>query len=137
MKKRYSLLKRFLIWRIRHISDKQLILILSVIIGVLGGLSAVVIRNSVHFIKELLTSGFAQNYENYLYFAYPAIGILIALLYIHFIVRQHVGHGIPSVLYAISKSNGIIKRHNIFSSIVTSTFTVGFGGSRWDLRARR
>ncbi len=122
-------MKRFLIWRLRHISDRQLILILSVIIGVLGGLSAVLIKNSVHFIKDLLTSGFAMNYQNYLYFVYPAIGILIAVLYIHFIVRQHVGHGIPSVLFAISRSNGIIKRHNIFSSIITSTFTVGFGGS--------
>ncbi|MCF8229365.1 MAG: chloride channel protein [Bacteroidales bacterium] len=129
MRKKYPLLKRFLIWRLRHIKDRQFILILSVIIGVLGGLSAVVIKNAVHFIKELLTSGFAEEYQNYLYFVYPAVGVLIAVIYIHFIVRKHVGHGIPSVLFAISKSNGIIKRHNILSSIVTSTFTVGFGGS--------
>lgn len=129
MKKRKSLLKRFLIWRLRHVSDRNFIMILSAVIGILGGLSAVIIKNSVHLIQELLTSGFAKNYENYLYFAYPAIGILIALIYIKFILRQHVGHGIPSVLFAISKTNGIIKRHNIFSSIITSTFTVGFGGS--------
>lgn len=127
--KKNLLLKRFLIWRIRNIRDRQFILILSAIIGVLGGLSAVIIKNSVHLIKNLLTSSFTDDYHNYLYFAYPAIGILIAVLYIKFIVRQHVGHGIPSVLFAISKSNGIIKRHNIFSSIITSTFTVGFGGS--------
>lgn len=127
--KKNSLLKRFLIWRIRHISDKQFILILSFIIGILGGLSAVVIKNSVRLIKEMLTNVLTLEYHNYLYFAYPAIGILIALIYIKFIIKQHVGHGIPGVLFAISKTNGIIKRHNIFSSIITSTFTVGFGGS--------
>ncbi|MCK4360118.1 MAG: chloride channel protein, partial [Bacteroidales bacterium] len=127
MKKKYSPLKRFLIWRIRHINNKQFIMILSVVIGILGGLGAVIIKNGVHLIKDLLTSSFALDYQNYLYFAYPTIGVLIAVLYIRYLVRQHVGHGIPSVLYAISKNNGIIKPHNIFSSIITSVFTVGFG----------
>jgi len=127
--KKQSLLGRFLLWRVKNISIKNFIMILSVIIGVLAGLGAVIIKNSVHLIKELLTSSFAANYHNYLYFAYPAIGILIAVIYVKFIVRQHVGHGIPSVLFAISKTHGIIKRHNIISSIITSTFTVGFGGS--------
>lgn len=104
-------------------------MILSVFIGIFGGLGAVIIKNSVHLIKELLTSGFALEYQNYLYFVYPTIGVFIAVIYIKFIVRQHVGHGIPSVLFAISKTNGIIKRHNIISSIITSAFTVGFGGS--------
>ncbi len=104
-------------------------MILSVVIGILAGLGAVIIKNGVHLIKDLLTSSFALDYQNYLYFAYPTVGVLIAVLYIRYIVRQHVGHGIPSVLYAISKNNGIIKAHNIFSSIITSVFTVGFGGS--------
>ncbi|MFA8449063.1 MAG: chloride channel protein [Bacteroidales bacterium] len=129
MKKRQSLLGKFLIWRVKHLSDKQFLMILGIIIGFLGGVAAVIIKKSVHFIKELLTNDFAIDYHNYLYFALPMIGILIAVIYTKFIVRQHVGHGIPSVLYAIGKNNGIIKRHNIFSSIITSTFTVGFGGS--------
>jgi len=124
-----TLLKRFLIWRIRHVSDRQFMMVLAAVIGFLGGITAVIIKNSVHFIKEILTQGFALEYHNYLYFAYPAIGIFLALVYIKFILKQHVGHGIPSVLYAISKTNGVIKRHNIISSIITSTFTVGFGGS--------
>ena len=128
MKKR-SLLGRFLIWRVRHIPDKQFIMLLSAIIGFLGGLSAVVIKNSVHFIQSLLTSDFAQSYANFLYFLYPAAGIFLAVIFIKYILKQQVGHGIPSVLYAISKNNGLIKRHNIFSSIVTSMLTVGFGGS--------
>ncbi|MFC2107033.1 chloride channel protein [Bacteroidota bacterium] len=126
--KKTNLLERFLIWRIRHINDKQFIMILSAVIGILGGLAAVIIKNGVKLIQNLLTADFITEYK-FLYFLYPALGILIAVLFIKYVVRQHVGHGIPSVLYAISKSRGIIKRHNIFSSIITSVFTVGFGGS--------
>ncbi len=104
-------------------------LFMSGLIGILAGLAAVIIKNSVHFIQTFLTSNFATEYENYRYIVFPAIGIFIALIFIKLIIRQHVGHGVPSVLFAISKNNGIIKRHNIFSSIFTSTFTVGFGGS--------
>jgi len=104
-------------------------LFMSGLIGILAGLAAVIIKNSVHFIQTFLTSNFATEYENYRYIVFPAIGIFIALLFIKLIIRQHVGHGVPSVLFAISKNNGIIKQHNIFSSIFTSTFTVGFGGS--------
>jgi len=121
--------RRFLIWRIKNMSQRNLIMILSVIIGVLAGLGAVVIKNGVHLIKALLTTNIVADYQNYLFFFLPAIGILIAVLYIRFVVRQHVGHGIPSVLFAISRTHGVIKRHNIISSIITSIFTVGFGGS--------
>ncbi len=126
---RQTLLGKFIIWRVKHIGDRQFIIFLSIIIGLAGGLSAVIIKNSVHFIQLLLTQGFIKEYQNYLYFTYPAIGIFIAVIFIKYINRQHVGHGIPSVLYAISKNNGIIKRHNMFSSIITSALTVGFGGS--------
>lgn len=124
-----TLLDRFLNWRLHHISDQQFMLILSVITGLTVGIAAVVIKNSVHFISHILTSGFVVDYENYLYFAYPTIGILGAILFAKYVIRQHVGHGIPSVLHAKSKTNGIIKPHNIYSSIVTSALTVGFGGS--------
>ncbi len=104
-------------------------IMLSVIIGLAVGFSAVVIKNSVYFIESLLTSGFAINYQNYLYFIYPAVGLLAVAIFIRYILKHRVGHGIPSVLYAISKNNGQIKRHNTFSSIVASAVTVGFGGS--------
>lgn len=110
-------------------SQKNFIMILSVIIGVLAGLGAVVIKKGVHLVRFLLTSNISENYHNYLFFVLPAIGILIVVLYTRFVIRRHVGHGIPSVLFAISRTHGIIKRHNIFSSIITSVFTVGFGGS--------
>jgi len=127
--KKQSLLGRFLIWRVRHISDRNFLLILSVVVGLAVGFAAVVIKNSVYFIESLLTSGFTINYQNYLYFIYPAVGLLAVAIFVRYILKQNVGHGIPSVLYAISKTNGQIKRHNTFSSIVTSALTVGFGGS--------
>lgn len=127
--RRTSVLRRFLIWRIRNISQKNFIMILSVIIGILAGLGAVVIKKGVYLVRSLLTSNISENYHNYLFFVLPAIGILIVVLYTRFVIRRHVGHGIPSVLFAISRTHGMIKRHNIFSSIITSIFTVGFGGS--------
>ncbi|MCD4679574.1 MAG: chloride channel protein [Bacteroidales bacterium] len=127
--KKQSLLGRFLLWRVRHISDRNFLLMLSVVVGLAVGFAAVVIKNSVFFIQSLLTSGFTINYQNYLYFIYPAVGLFAVVIFIRFIIKQSVGHGIPSVLYAISKNNGQIKRHNIFTSIITSALTVGFGGS--------
>jgi CIC family chloride channel protein len=123
------ILDRFLLWRVKHISDKYFMMILAIVIGFLGGVGAVIIKNGVRLIRELLTGEIVGDLERFLYFVYPALGILIAVLTIKFIVKQHVGHGIPSVLYAISKTHGYIKRHNIISSIFTSVFTVGFGGS--------
>ncbi|MDA3952697.1 MAG: chloride channel protein, partial [Bacteroidales bacterium] len=124
-----SLIKRFLIWRVKKIDDKKFMMFLSVLVGVVVGFAAVIIKNSVHFIQSLLTNDFAQQYHNYMYFAYPAIGILLVYIFAKHILKRTVGHGIPTTLYAISKNNGRIKPHNMFSSIVTSALTVGFGGS--------
>lgn len=116
-------------WRTKHINDKQFILILSVIIGISVGFAAVIIKNLVHLIQSLLTSGFDREANNYFYFLFPTVGILLTILFVKFILKQRVGHGIPGVLYAISKTNGKVKSHNLFSSIIASAFTVGFGGS--------
>ncbi len=118
-----------MVWRGANVSDRQYINFLSMIIGVAVGFAAVIIKNSVHLIQDLLTSEFAVDLHNYMYFAYPAIGIFLAFLFARYIIRRQVGHGIPTVLYAISKDNGYIARHNMFSSVVTSALTVGFGGS--------
>lgn len=124
-----SLIRRFLIWRVKKIDDRKFMIFLSILIGILVGFAAVIIKNSVHIIQKLLTDNFGNHDHNYMYFAYPAIGILFVIIFTKFIIRRPVGHGIPTTLYAISKNNGMIKRHNMFSSIVTSAFTVGFGGS--------
>ena len=126
---KYKVLKRFLTWRIRHIKDKQFILLTSALVGFLASIAVVIIKNSAHYISSFLTSNFANEYENYGYLAFPMIGILIVVLFLRNFIRQDIGHGVASVLHAISKNNGIIKRHNMFSSIIAGTLTVGFGGS--------
>ena len=124
-----SLIKRFLIWRVKNIDDRKFMIFLSILVGIVVGFAAVIIKNSVHLIQNLLTNDFALQYHNYMYFAYPAIGIFLVYIFTKFIIKRSVGHGIPTMLYAISKNNGKIRQHNMFSSIVTSALTVGFGGS--------
>jgi CIC family chloride channel protein len=123
------LVRRVGILRLKKTAGNQFIYIVSIIIGVFVGLAAVVIKKGVHYLQALLSLADGFGYQNYLHFVYPLIGIGIAVLFINYVVKRHVGHGIPSVLYAISKQNGIIPKHNIFSSIVSSILTVGFGGS--------
>jgi CIC family chloride channel protein len=119
----------FYLWRIKHIQHKHFVLFLSVIVGLLSGLTAVIIKNSVHFIQQLISTGFSQNIHNYLYFVFPLVGLFLTVLLIKYGIRRPVGHGIPGVLYAISKKNSIIKSFGIYASIITSALTVGFGGS--------
>ena len=116
-------------WRTKHINDKQFVLLLSIVVGFSAGFGAVIIKNLVHLIQSLLTSGFDREDFNYFYFLFPTVGILLTVLFVKFVLRQPVGHGIPGVLYAISRTNGKVKPHNLFSSIITSALTVGFGGS--------
>ncbi len=129
MNKRTNLITRFLIWRRQHISDNRFVNILSVIVGALAGLGAVLIKSSVHVIQKLLTKGFLPHDYNLNYVLYPVIGIFLVLVFKKFILSRPVGHGIPNVLYAIGKNNGIIKPYQMWASIVTSAITVGFGGS--------
>ncbi len=113
----------------RKMPTKQLMIVLSIIVGFVAGIIAVVMKNIVYFIRHLLTGGFEIDYSNYLYVVYPAIGLIITLLFIKFILKKPVRDGIPNVLYSISRNHGIIIPHNTYSSIITSTLTVGFGGS--------
>jgi len=105
------------------------VLILSGVIGLLAGIGAVIIKTLVHFIQELLSTGFKLEHYNIFYLLLPVLGILATVIFTRYLLRQDVGHGIPGVLFAISRSNGYIKKHNMFSSIISSALTVGFGGS--------
>ncbi len=122
-------LESFIQWRIKHIPDRQYMLILAVVVGFLAGIAAIIIKKSTLLITRLLTSGLTGQYENYLFILFPAIGILLAVLFMRYIIREKPGHGIPGLLFSISRKNGIIKAHNTFSAIITSSLTVGFGGS--------
>lgn len=124
-----NLIGKFLIWRVKHIKQRQFILFLSFIIGILSGLAAVVLKNTIHYTRILLTQGFDAQSENILYFAYPLIGLFLTVIFVKYVVKDNIGHGVSRILYAISKKNSIIKPHNNFSSIIASTFTIAFGGS--------
>lgn len=127
--KKKSLLGRFLVWRLKHVNDRQFISFLAILVGITSGLAAVIIKNAVHLISSFLQRNSSVEYQNFLYVVYPTIGISIAVLFIKYVIKRPVRHGIPNVLYGISKANGLISRHNMFSSVVTSALTVGFGGS--------
>ncbi len=121
--------KEKLITNLHKLPKNQIMITLSIIIGFVVGVIAVLMKNIVFYIRELLTGDFSVRYSNYQYVIYPAIGILATVLFVKFILRKPVRDGIPNVLYAISKERGILKKHNTFSSIITSALTVGFGGS--------
>jgi len=128
MRKRKKIVYRLL--RLTHkLPSRQLMVILSIIIGFIVGIIAVIIKNVVHLIQNLLTGGFSEDYSNYMYVILPSIGIIATIIFVKYFLRQPVRDGIPNVLHAISREHGILKRHNMFSSMVSSALTVGFGGS--------
>jgi CIC family chloride channel protein len=128
-KKRYNLLVRFLRWRIRNISNRNFVLLVAILIGLLSGLAAVVMKNSVYLIRTFLTHGFSADMHNYWFFVYPAVGIAMVVLLVHYVLKVRIGLGIPVILHAISGTKGAVKPHHMFSSALTSTLTAGFGGS--------
>lgn len=103
-------------------------LLLSVPTGFLGGLAAIIIKRLAHGIRDLVLSIHFE-YSDFLYFIYPAIGILLTLIFCKFILRKEIGHGIPGILYAIKKKKGEVSPHSMWSTIIASALTVGFGGS--------
>jgi CIC family chloride channel protein len=125
-----SLLKRFLIWRIKNISHKQFLLIMSLIVGIGSGLIAVLIKNTAHNLGDLLrTTSKDSSLFNYSLFILPILGIFFTVIWNKYLVRKPESKGFPTILYAIAKRSGIMKRHHMFSSIVSSIITAGFGGS--------
>lgn len=120
---------RFTEWREKHISHRQFVLMLSLLVGVISALAAYLLHHLIHFIQHLLTGGFDPHTFNWLYLVYPAIGVFITGLFIRKIVRDDISHGVTKVLYAISCRKGRIRSHNTWSSMIASGITIGFGGS--------
>ena len=120
---------RFHRWRLRNMSERGFITALSFLVGILSGLAAVVIKNTVRFTQRMVNTLLESEVHNYIYFALPIIGIFITVIIVKYFVKHEVRHGIPTVLYGISKQKGRIKNHNLYSSVIASTLTVGFGGS--------
>ena len=124
-----TLLTKFLIWRAKHISHRQFVFILSILVGFTSGVGAVLLKNLTHFIQALLEGNFVKEYHHAFYFIFPIIGFAITYLIIKYLIGNKINHGIPSTLYAISKRKGIMKRFQMFGSMITAPITVGFGGS--------
>ncbi|NRD24371.1 chloride channel protein [Winogradskyella litoriviva] len=124
-----KLLKKFLIWKYKHISERQFVFILSVLVGFLAGTGTVVLKNLTHYIRLLLELESFRNHHHALYFIFPIIGLILVYIIKKTWLKKHIGHGISSTLHAISKLNGIIPRYNIYAALITAPLTAGFGGS--------
>jgi CIC family chloride channel protein len=127
-------LNNLLIRKIRQLksfltNQQTLIYILSFLVGLVSALAAVVMKNAIHFTHVLFTQGVMKGAGGVLALAYPLVGILLTVLAVKYLVRDNISHGISRVLYAISKRKSYIKPHNNWSSILTSSLTIGFGGS--------
>ncbi|MDE6818815.1 MAG: chloride channel protein, partial [Muribaculaceae bacterium] len=123
------ILLRFLRWRQRHMSEKTFVLILALVVGILCGFAALVLKSLIHFIARALTGSFSTVGGNYLYFVFPVIGILLASLYVRYVVRDNISHGVTRVLQALSQNKSRLKAHNMYTSLIASSITIGFGGS--------
>ena len=110
-------------------TNHQIVLMLSLIVGLCSGLAAFILKYLVEEIKHLLTNQFNLSETNGLYMLYPAIGILITALFVKYVVKDDISHGVTKILYAISRKRARIKGHNRWTSIVASSITIGFGGS--------
>ena len=120
---------KFLVWKDKHIQEKHFILIVSFLVGLCTATAALILKGLIHYIQHLLTGDFSEDGANYLYLLYPVIGILLAGLFVKYLLRDDIGHGVTKILYAISQRKSRIKPHNTWSSIVASSVTIGFGGS--------
>ena len=126
---RPSRMAKIVAWQKEHVSDRQMTLILAFFIGFFASVAGYFLHGIVHEIQVLLTSGFQQSTYNLLFLLFPIVGIYLTSLFIKYVVRDNISHGITRVLYAISTKNSRLKGHNCWSSVVASGITIGFGGS--------
>ncbi|MCM1138828.1 MAG: chloride channel protein [Duncaniella sp.] len=118
-----------LVWREHHVKEKTFVIVLALIVGILAGIAALLLKTLIHFISNLLTAHMSISSGNYLFLLYPVAGILLSSLYVKYVVRDNISHGVTRVLYAISQNKSRLKKHNMYSSVIASSITIGFGGS--------
>jgi chloride channel protein, CIC family len=120
---------RMIAWREHHIKERNFILILSFLVGVIAAIAAFLLKSTIHLIQHLLTENFSRSHVNYWYLIFPVIGISLTYIFVRYIVKDNISHGITRILYAISQRKSILKLHNTWTSLVGSSMTIGFGGS--------
>ncbi|MFA5219318.1 MAG: chloride channel protein [Bacteroidales bacterium] len=109
--------------------DKKALYILAVIVGFVSAVAAVLLKNTVHQTHLFLTKGFSEAEANWMFLLYPLVGLTLTVLFVRWVIKDEISHGISKVLYAISRRGSRLRSHNVYSSMVASTLTVGFGGS--------
>ncbi|MBR3292354.1 MAG: chloride channel protein [Bacteroidales bacterium] len=115
--------------RSRNLSEKTKLLLLAVLVGLLCGCAAILLKTLIHWIQTGLTSWFDSPSDSLLLLVYPGIGMLLSLLFVRYLLKDNISHGVTKVLQAVSKNDSHIRPHNTWSSIVASSVTIGFGGS--------
>ena len=120
---------RFNEWREANVSERMFVLILAFLVGFFSAVAAFVLHWIIHQIVELLTSSFDASTYNWLYLVYPVVGIYLTSLFVRYVVKDNISHGITRILYAISQKRSRLKAHNTWSSVIASAITIGFGGS--------
>ncbi len=121
-------LSRLLVWRIRHVSSRNFIMVLGGLVGVVGGITAITLKSAVHYLQKLLLE-LPGEFSEYLFIIYPLLGILLTTFVADRILKDSLGHGLTSILYAISKKSSILSQAKMYSRMITSMLTASFGGS--------
>lgn len=116
-------------WRDKHITDRQMTIILALFIGLFASVAAFILHFIIKEIQVLLTAGFSTVTSNWLYLVFPVIGIFLTSLFVRYVVKDNISHGITRILYAISSKRSRLKPHNCWTSVIASAITIGFGGS--------
>jgi CIC family chloride channel protein len=125
----YTWFYKLLTWREKHIKEKNFVLILALVVGVVCGFAALAFKWLIHLISSTLLLNIDITGGNYLYLIYPLIGIIIVSCYVRYVVRDDISHGVTKVLFAISQNKSRLKPHNCYTSVVAASITIGFGGS--------
>lgn len=124
-----DLIAYLLRWRRRNLSDKNFVLLISFFVGIFTACAGLLLKWLIGQIEHLLTHEFSITGANWLYLVYPVIGVWLTMLFIRYIVRDDIGHGVTKILFAIARKQSRIKPHNTWTSVVASAITIGFGGS--------
>ena len=114
---------------IAHMNERSVHVMLAFIVGGLSALAASAMKWLIETISHFLTGGLDVTVASWRFLVYPIIGIALSALFIRFVVRDDISHGVTKILYAISRRAGHIKSHNTWSSVIASALTIGFGGS--------
>lgn len=120
---------RFVIWREHHIKENTFVVFVALFVGIICGFAAQLLKFLIHFIAKTLTSGLNITTANWIYLILPVIGILLVTLFLRYVVKENISHGVTKVLYAISRRKSRLKKRNMYASLISSSITIGFGGS--------